>query len=135
MTTERDAWLGLSNEEPLEPELSICDPHHHLWDHPNNRYLLDALRRDTGSGHRVVSTVFVECESVYRQDGSAGNRKNKTHFNLNRSESQDRQTPLEHPPSAAGGAVEPEPGEPVNQVSVGILSRDGYRLEAKLDTS
>ena len=62
-------------------------------------------------------------------------RKNKTHFSLNRSESQDRQTPLEHPPSAAGGAVEPEPGEPVNQVSVGILSWDGYRLEAKLDTS
>ncbi len=71
MTTERDAWLGLSSEEPLEPELSICDPHHHLWDHPNNRYLLDALRRDTGSGHRVVSTVFVECESMYRQDSPA----------------------------------------------------------------
>ena len=71
MTTERDTWLALSSEEPLEPELPICDPHHHLWDYPNNRYLLDALRRDTGSGHRVVSTVFVECESMYRQDGPA----------------------------------------------------------------
>jgi predicted TIM-barrel fold metal-dependent hydrolase len=69
MSTERDAWLAQYSEEPLEPELSICDPHHHLWDHPDNRYLLDALLCDTGSGHRVVSTVFVECESMYRQAG------------------------------------------------------------------
>ena len=69
MTTERDAWLARTIEEPLEPALPICDPHHHLWDHPNNRYLLDELLGDTGSGHHVVSTVFVECASMYRQDG------------------------------------------------------------------
>ena len=30
-TTNHD-WLALTVEEPLEPELPICDPHHHLWD-------------------------------------------------------------------------------------------------------
>jgi predicted TIM-barrel fold metal-dependent hydrolase len=62
-------WLDLVQEEILEPDLPICDPHHHLWDHPDSRYLLDELLADTGSGHNVVSTVFVECASMYRADG------------------------------------------------------------------
>jgi predicted TIM-barrel fold metal-dependent hydrolase len=66
---EHETWLGRRVEEALEPELAICDPHHHLWDHPTDRYLLEELRADTGSGHRVVSTVFVECTSAYREDG------------------------------------------------------------------
>ena len=56
-------------EAILEPELPICDPHHHLWDHPQHRYLLDELLADTGSGHNVRSTVFVECRSMYRAHG------------------------------------------------------------------
>ncbi len=66
---EQSAWLAQVNEAVLEPDLPICDPHHHLWDHPNSRYLLDELLLDTGSGHNVVSTVFVECASMYRADG------------------------------------------------------------------
>ncbi|MPY96375.1 MAG: amidohydrolase family protein [Acidimicrobiia bacterium] len=62
-------WLARTAEEPLEPELAICDPHHHLWDFPTDRYLLDELRGDTGAGHNVVSTVFVECTSAYRSRG------------------------------------------------------------------
>ena len=27
-----DDWLALTTEETYEPELPICDPHHHLWD-------------------------------------------------------------------------------------------------------
>src|SRR5262245_63799620 len=57
-------------EEILEPGRPICDPHHHLWDHPGRRYLLDELLADTGSGHNVVSTVFVECMSMYRAAGA-----------------------------------------------------------------
>src|SRR5262249_56703533 len=57
-------------EEILEPGRPICDPHHHLWDHPGRRYLLDELLADTGSGHHVVSTVFVECMSMYRAGGA-----------------------------------------------------------------
>ena len=68
---ERDAWLGLVEEDALEPELPICDPHHHLWDHPRNRYLLDELLADLNTGHNVVSTVFMECGSMYRAAGEA----------------------------------------------------------------
>src|SRR5262245_25069787 len=66
---ERAEWLAQVNEEILEPERPICDPHHHLWDHPERRYLLDELLADTGSGHRVVYTVFVDCMPMYRADG------------------------------------------------------------------
>jgi predicted TIM-barrel fold metal-dependent hydrolase len=65
----RRTWLAQVTEDIIEPERPICDPHHHLWDHPDSRYLLDELLEDTGSGHRVVSTVFVECASMYRKDG------------------------------------------------------------------
>ena len=61
-------WLALGEEEALEPELPIIDPHHHLWDHPQSRYLLDELVADT-TGHRIEKTVFVECGSMYREDG------------------------------------------------------------------
>lgn len=70
-TTQSDehrAWLALGEEEALEPELPIIDPHHHLWDHPDSRYLLEELLIDT-SGHDIVQTVFVECGSMYRADG------------------------------------------------------------------
>lgn len=45
------------------------DPHHHLWDHPGNRFLLDQLLADIGSGHKITETVFIECGSMYRADG------------------------------------------------------------------
>lgn len=62
-------WLGQLTEPALEPDLPIIDPHHHLWDFPTNRYFLDELLADTGSGHNVVATVFVECMAMYRADG------------------------------------------------------------------
>ena len=71
MTTSHEEWLALESEEALDPELRICDPHHHLWDHPGSRYLLEELLEDTGSGHHIASTVFVECTSKYRPDGPA----------------------------------------------------------------
>jgi len=56
-------------KEILEPDLPICDPHHHLWDFPASRYLLPELLADLTSGHKVESTVFVECGSFYRAAG------------------------------------------------------------------
>jgi predicted TIM-barrel fold metal-dependent hydrolase len=56
-------------EEIIEPDLPICDPHHHLWDFPQSRYLLPELLEDLTSGHKVESTVFVECGSFYRAAG------------------------------------------------------------------
>lgn len=65
-----EEWLGRSQEEILEPELPICDPHHHLWQHPKHTYLLPEFLADS-SGHKVVSTVYAECGSFYRREGSA----------------------------------------------------------------
>ena len=67
--SDRESWLRLNDEVALEPELLICDPHHHLWDYPGNRYLLDEFQQDIGSGHRIVRTVFVECLQKYRESG------------------------------------------------------------------
>ena len=72
MATEE--WLAQVREDVLEPDLPICDPHHHLWDYPGRRYLLDELLADIGSGHNVVSTVFMECGSMYRADGAEAMR-------------------------------------------------------------
>ena len=67
-------WLALTQEPTLEPELPICDPHHHFWDFrpervPYQRYLLHELAADVNSGHNVRSTVFLEVRAMYRPDG------------------------------------------------------------------
>jgi len=67
-----ESWLGLTREPAMEPELPICDPHHHVWDHPGSRYLVEEFARDVradGDGHRVTKTVFVECLQFYRPAG------------------------------------------------------------------
>ena len=65
----RPDWLNRWHEEIIEPELPIVDPHHHLWDRPGWRYLLDELLLDLNSGHNVVATVFVQCRAMHRADG------------------------------------------------------------------
>jgi L-fuconolactonase len=64
-----ETWLTLTQEAIIEPELPICDPHHHLWERPGNRYLLLEFLADTGSGHNIESTVFLECGAFYRTAG------------------------------------------------------------------
>jgi predicted TIM-barrel fold metal-dependent hydrolase len=64
-------WLGLVDEEVLDPGQRIVDPHHHLWE-PDGRfpYSLEDLHADTiGGGHRIERTVFVECHASYRTGG------------------------------------------------------------------
>jgi predicted TIM-barrel fold metal-dependent hydrolase len=74
-TTYRDdaalkAWLAKRTETALEPDLPIVDPHHHFWDTPQRgRYFLPELLDDIGGGHNIVSTVFLECGSMYRKSG------------------------------------------------------------------
>ena len=58
-------------EAALEPALPICDPHHHLWDRPNDRYFIEDLIQDTSTGHNIVTTVAVECRAMYRKEGAA----------------------------------------------------------------
>ena len=83
MSAQIRDWLGLTKEEALEPDLPICDPHHHLWDYPDRlpedkvpvfarlfrHYLLPELLDDIGGGHNIVRTVFMECNSMYRKGG------------------------------------------------------------------
>ena len=65
------AWLAMRPpEKALEPELPIIDPHHHLWDTPQRgSYFLPELLADIGGGHNIVSTVFLECQSMFRAGG------------------------------------------------------------------
>jgi predicted TIM-barrel fold metal-dependent hydrolase len=67
----RQAWLDRRTEPILEPELPIVDPHHHLWDRPGWRYLLDDLLADVGTGHNIRATVYVQARSMHRAAGPA----------------------------------------------------------------
>jgi L-fuconolactonase len=62
-------WLESVQEEALEPNLPICDPHHHLWGFRTGatqpRYLLYEMMADLAplaldGGHNIRSTVFIE---------------------------------------------------------------------------
>jgi hypothetical protein len=58
-------WLGRLTEEILEPDLPIVDPHHHLWDHPGSRYLLDHRTSDPEEMGRPAKAS----SSGYRREG------------------------------------------------------------------
>lgn len=55
----------------LEPDVPVCDPHHHLMDRDWIRYGCADLLEDLNAGHRVTATVYVECSSAYRRGGPA----------------------------------------------------------------
>lgn len=82
MATDKPAdqhatWIASVTETALDPDLAICDPHHHLWldtGHTGWPYPLVALHADTDPAdgaqrHNVVRTVFLECHAEYRMDG------------------------------------------------------------------
>ena len=70
MYTWDENWLASHVEEVIEPDLPIVDPHHHLWERKGmSTYLLSDLLADTGGGHNVEATVFMECAWGYRTDG------------------------------------------------------------------
>ena len=50
----RPDWLALRTEAIIEPELKIVDPHHHLWDRQDNRYLFHDLTRRWAGCARTV---------------------------------------------------------------------------------
>ena len=70
-------WLDRVQEEVIDPDRSIIDPHHHLWHGPKNapgakdsyRYLLEDLWSDTSSGHNIKKTVFIDCGQEYYDEG------------------------------------------------------------------
>ncbi len=65
-----EQWLALRHEVALDPDTHIADPHHHLWDRGGHTtYLPPQFAADVSSGHRVLSTVYVECRSLYHDSG------------------------------------------------------------------
>lgn len=66
---DNDNWLSQVQEDVLDPNREIIDPHHHLWPQADMHYNLEELWRDTGAGHDVRQTVFIECGAAYREDG------------------------------------------------------------------
>ena len=64
-----DDWLSQLEEEVIDPEREIVDPHHHLWPQPEMHYNLAEFLTDLGCGHRIVETVFMECGAAYTADG------------------------------------------------------------------
>ena len=70
MPSDQPAVTPPAPEAILDPDRVIVDPHHHLWPGEDRApYLLDDLRADTGAGHRVETTVFIECLTGYRTGG------------------------------------------------------------------
>src|SRR5689334_2914747 len=63
------AWLAKVSEPALEPDLPIVDPHHHLWERGDMIYMYRDLLEDLQAGHNIVSTVFIDCRSMYRKEG------------------------------------------------------------------
>ena len=64
----RQDWLDQRQEEAIDPARPIVDPHHHLWERPGFRYLLDEYVADFG-GHNVIASVYVQAASMHRADG------------------------------------------------------------------
>ena len=58
-----------NTEDVIDPDLPICDPHHHLWDRHGHRYLLDELLADTGQAdaHGGATTCAARCSSNVRR--------------------------------------------------------------------
>lgn len=66
---KNDEWLSQGIEEVLDPDREIVDPHHHLWPPGDLEFSLEDLHSDTGSGHNIVETIFMECGAAYRAGG------------------------------------------------------------------
>ena len=64
-----EEWLAQVKEDIVEPDIRIIDPHHHLWDDRGSTYLVKDLQADTGSGHNVLKTFYMECGWGYKEDG------------------------------------------------------------------
>lgn len=65
----RPQWLALRHEAAIDPSLPIVDAHIHLWDFSTPPYFGMDFVADTGSGHNVTDSVFVECMMAYEEDG------------------------------------------------------------------
>jgi L-fuconolactonase len=112
------AWYAQVTEDIIQPERAIIDPHHHLftdWKVPIPNYVLEDLWADTGSGHKIEKTVFIECTTHYRETGPEDLKSvGETEF-------------------AAEIARQSAAGGPNQAVIAGIVSRADLTLGDRLD--
>jgi L-fuconolactonase len=108
-TSGRSNWLSQVCEDIIDPHRLIIDPHHHLWPSDwRKAYLLEDLWRDTGSGHRIEKTVFVECHASYLENGPEHLKPlGETQFvaNVARASRVSRTQPSENPSAVIAGFV------------------------------
>ncbi len=62
----RPEWLTSQKEAPLDAAIPVIDSHHHLYDRPGVKYLLDEYLQDIYGGHNVRATVFVQARAMLR---------------------------------------------------------------------
>ncbi|MCB0160514.1 MAG: amidohydrolase family protein [Caldilineaceae bacterium] len=64
-------WLERVQEDAFDPDLPICDPHHHFFADSTRyvTYMPPDARKDMVGPHRIMETVFVECREGYRRSG------------------------------------------------------------------
>jgi L-fuconolactonase len=66
--THKQLFVG--RDEPiLEPNIPIIDAHHHLFDRPALRYMLEDYLADARAGHRIVASIYAETLAFARPDG------------------------------------------------------------------
>lgn len=53
----------------LDPDLPIVDSHIHLFDLPNNRYMVEDYLADAQSGHNVLAAIYCETQTFSRNSG------------------------------------------------------------------
>ena len=61
-------WLSLTDEAPIETDIPIIDPHHHLMHRPGQvKYVLEDILDDT-EGNNVRQTVFIQASGMQNPD-------------------------------------------------------------------
>lgn len=56
---------AVRGEAIVDPGRVIVDAHHHLYDRPGTRYLLEEFEADLSAGHDVRATVLVQARYAY----------------------------------------------------------------------
>jgi L-fuconolactonase len=60
--------LEARDEAIIDPNLPIIDAHHHLFDRPALRYMLEDYLADVGAGHNIVASTYIETQAFIRPD-------------------------------------------------------------------
>ena len=79
-------YNGFSKEDEdiLEPELPIIDPHHHLWDKNDHHHVHKATFLTKywkiPISHNIVATVFIECGAMFKKKEQSTRAVGETEF-------------------------------------------------------